>query len=95
MLDGYLAALSWLGGVRGQRASPLGSDRFGQTGDLPDLYRTYRQDAEAIINARAEPFLNDSDWTSEISGTIGIPTRPVNAIKGCANMTVSDDAITV
>ena len=38
--------------------SPLGTDRFGQTGDLPDLYRTYRLDAEAIIDAMAELFLN-------------------------------------
>jgi pyruvate dehydrogenase E1 component len=36
----------------------LGTDRFGQTGDLPDLYRTYRLDAEAIIDAMAELFLN-------------------------------------
>ncbi|MFN5782733.1 MAG: transketolase, partial [Novosphingobium sp.] len=35
LLDGSPAALSWLGGVRGQRVSPLGIDRFGQTGDLP------------------------------------------------------------
>jgi pyruvate dehydrogenase E1 component len=43
--------------VRGQRVSPLGTDRFGQTGDLPDLYRTYRLDTPAIIDAMAELFL--------------------------------------
>ncbi len=57
VLDGSPAALSWLGAVRGQRVSPLGVDRFGQTGDLIDLYRTYRLDAEAIIDAMAELFL--------------------------------------
>jgi pyruvate dehydrogenase E1 component len=57
VLDGAPAALSWLGGVRGMRVSPLGTDRFGQTGDLPDLYATYRLDAEAIIDAAAELFL--------------------------------------
>ncbi|HUD27946.1 MAG TPA: transketolase [Novosphingobium sp.] len=57
VLDGSPGALSWLGGVTGQRVSPLGTDRFGQTGDLPDLYRTYRLDAEAIIDAAAELFL--------------------------------------
>jgi pyruvate dehydrogenase E1 component len=57
VLDGSPAALSWLGGVRGHRVSPLGTDRFGQTGDLPDLYRTYRLDAHAIIDAAAELFL--------------------------------------
>ena len=39
------------------RISPLGTDRFGQTGDLPDLYRTYRLDADAVIDAMAELFL--------------------------------------
>lgn len=57
VLDGSPSALSWLGGVKGMRVSPLGTDRFGQTGDLPDLYRTYRLDAEAIIDATAELFL--------------------------------------
>ncbi|HEV2567438.1 MAG TPA: transketolase [Sphingomonas sp.] len=57
VIDGSPSALSWLGGVRGQRVSPLGTDRFGQTGDLPDLYRTYRLDADAIVEAAAELFL--------------------------------------
>lgn len=57
VLDGSPGALSWLGGVTGMRVSPLGTDRFGQTGDLLDLYRTYRLDAEAIIDAAAELFL--------------------------------------
>ncbi len=57
VIDGSPGALSWLGAVKGMRVSPLGIDRFGQTGDLPDLYRTYRLDAEAIIDAAAELFL--------------------------------------
>lgn len=57
VIDGSPGALSWLGGVAGMRVSPLGIDRFGQTGDLPDLYRTYRLDADAIIEAAAELFL--------------------------------------
>lgn len=57
IVDGSPLTLSWLGGVLGHRVSPLGVDRFGQTGDLPDLYRTYRLDADAIIDAAAELFL--------------------------------------
>jgi pyruvate dehydrogenase E1 component len=53
LMDGPPAALSWMGGVVGQRVSPLGMDRFGQSGDLPDLYRTYRLDAEAVLDAAA------------------------------------------
>jgi pyruvate dehydrogenase E1 component len=59
VVDGAPSTLSWLGGVRGMRVSPLGTERFGQTGDLPDLYRAYRLDADAIIDATAELFLGN------------------------------------
>lgn len=52
--DGSPGALSWIGAVHGQRVVPLGTDRFGQTGDLPDLYRAYGLDADAIIGAMAK-----------------------------------------
>ncbi|HWH22449.1 MAG TPA: transketolase, partial [Allosphingosinicella sp.] len=58
LLDGAPAALSWLGGVMGHKVSPLGLDRFGQTGSLPDLYRYYRLDMDAIVEAAAELFLD-------------------------------------
>lgn len=57
VLDGSPSALTWLGAVRGMKVSPLGTDRFGQTGDLPDLYNAYRIDENAIIDAAAELFL--------------------------------------
>jgi pyruvate dehydrogenase E1 component len=54
IIDGSPAALSWIGGVRGHRVGPLGTDSFGQTGDLPDLYGKYRLDSTAIVEAMAE-----------------------------------------
>jgi pyruvate dehydrogenase E1 component len=57
ILDGAPAALSWIGGVSGHRVSPLGTERFGQTGDLIDLYRHHRLDSDAIIDAAAELLL--------------------------------------
>jgi pyruvate dehydrogenase E1 component len=53
VLDGHPLALSWLGSVRGQRVVPLGIESFGQSGDIPDLYRAYKLDAAAIIDAVA------------------------------------------
>jgi pyruvate dehydrogenase E1 component len=53
VLDGHPLALSWLGSVRGHRVVPLGIESFGQSGDIPDLYRTYKLDAAAIIDAVA------------------------------------------
>jgi pyruvate dehydrogenase E1 component len=53
VMDGHPLALSWLGSVRGQRVVPLGIEKFGQSGDIPDLYRTYGLDSAAIIDAVA------------------------------------------
>ena len=57
VLDGHPAAHSWLGAVRGQRVVPLGPDHFGQSGDLPDLYREYGVDTDAILDACAQALL--------------------------------------
>jgi pyruvate dehydrogenase E1 component len=53
VLDGHPATLSWLGSSGGCRVYPLGVDRFGQSGDIPDLYREYQLDAAAIIDRAA------------------------------------------
>jgi pyruvate dehydrogenase E1 component len=55
--DAAPASLSWIGGVLGQRVAPLGVERFGQTGNLPDLYAAYRLDGDAITEAVAELLL--------------------------------------
>jgi pyruvate dehydrogenase E1 component len=57
VLDGHPAAHAWLGAVRGQRVVPLGVDRFGQAGDLPDLYREYGLDVDAVLDACAQALL--------------------------------------
>ena len=57
VLDGHPAAHAWLGGVRGQRVMPLGPDRFGQSGDIPDLYAAYGLDSDAILDACAQALL--------------------------------------
>jgi len=57
VLDGHPAAHAWLGAVRGQRVVPLGVDRFGQGGDIPDLYREYGLDSDAILDACAQALL--------------------------------------
>jgi pyruvate dehydrogenase E1 component len=53
VLDAHSATLSWMGGVRKHRILPLGVDRFGQSGNIPDLYRAYGIDADAIVGAAA------------------------------------------
>jgi pyruvate dehydrogenase E1 component len=57
VLDGHPATLSWLGAVRRHRVVALGVDRFGQSGDIVDLYRAYGVDADAIVDAAAKLFM--------------------------------------
>lgn len=57
VLDGHPATHAWLGAVRGQRVVPLGPDRFGQSGDIVDLYREYGLDTDAILDACAQAML--------------------------------------
>ena len=53
VIDGHPATLGWLGSVRGQLVEPLGVERFGQSGSLPDLYREHGIGVEAILDACA------------------------------------------
>jgi pyruvate dehydrogenase E1 component len=57
VLDGHPATHAWMGAVRGQRVVPLGPDHFGQSGDIPDLYREYGLDENAILDACAQALL--------------------------------------
>ena len=55
--DFHPATLSWLGAVRHNPIVPLGVERFGQSGDIPDLYRAYGIDKDAILDAAARACL--------------------------------------
>ena len=53
VVNGHPATLAWLGAVHGHRMRPLGVEHFGQTGSIPELYRHYGIDANAIVAAAA------------------------------------------
>ncbi len=57
VIDGHPATLSWLGGVADYRIVPLGNERFGQSGDVVDLYRICGIDTDAIVDAAARALL--------------------------------------
>ena len=54
VLDGHSASLAWIGGAVKRKSISLGVDEFGQSGNLKDLYRRYKIDSEAIIDACAQ-----------------------------------------
>ena len=51
VLDGHPHTLSFLDGVHRRPCAYLGVDDFGQSGDLPDLYRHFGIDADTIVGA--------------------------------------------
>jgi pyruvate dehydrogenase E1 component len=55
--DFHPATLSWLRAVAGDTIVPRGVDRFGQSGDIPDLYRAYGIDTDANLGAVARACL--------------------------------------
>src|SRR5262249_21756918 len=56
--DAHPATLSWLGAVAQNPIVPIGIDHFGQSGDIPDLYRMYEIDRDAIVDAAARACLS-------------------------------------
>jgi pyruvate dehydrogenase E1 component len=63
--DSHPATLSWLGSVVSTTLVPLGVDHFGQSGDIPDLYRVYGIDSEAIIDAAARACLRVNGFVDQ------------------------------
>jgi pyruvate dehydrogenase E1 component len=51
VLDGHPHTLSFLAGVYGLPYASLGVSDFGQSGDLPDLYRHFGLDTDTIVGA--------------------------------------------
>jgi pyruvate dehydrogenase E1 component len=51
VLDGDPNALAFLGGVNAVPLTALGVTRFGQSGDLEDVYRHHEIDTESIVGA--------------------------------------------
>jgi len=64
VVDGHPLTLSWMGAVRGHRVHPLGVTRFGQSGDIPDLYREYQLDARAIVESAARACMEAAGWAA-------------------------------
>ncbi len=50
IIDGHSSSLSWIGGVKGNRVYPLGVNKFGQSGDLKEIYEDTNIDFKSIID---------------------------------------------
>jgi pyruvate dehydrogenase E1 component len=54
VLDGHPHTLSFLSAVRETSIACLGVDDFGQSGDVPDLYRAFGIDTDTIVGAASD-----------------------------------------
>ena len=54
VLDGHPHTLSFLSAIRRAPIACLGVDDFGQSGDVPDLYRAFGIDADTIVGAASD-----------------------------------------
>lgn len=53
VIDGHPLTLGWLGSVQRNPIRSLGVTRFGESGDIPDLYAKHGIDRASIVNAAA------------------------------------------
>jgi pyruvate dehydrogenase E1 component len=51
LLDGHPHTLAFLGSIRGVPSTNLGVQRFGQSGDIAELYELHEIDAESVVGA--------------------------------------------
>lgn len=54
VVDGHPLTLGWLGSVQRNPVHPLGVTRFGESGDIPDLFAKHEIDRAAIVRAARE-----------------------------------------
>lgn len=65
--DGHPLSLGWLGSVAGHRCEALGVDRFGQAGNIADLYAAYGIDSDAVVDAVADVIVQHAGLTSPLA----------------------------
>jgi pyruvate dehydrogenase E1 component len=49
-IDAHPSTLTWIAAVHGHRVRSLGVSKFGQSGDIVDLYDYYCLDSKAMVN---------------------------------------------
>ena len=91
--DLHPATLSWLSAVAHNPIAPLGVERFGQSGDMPDLYHAYGIDGEAILDAAARACLLVAGLASAHCGPAahrGGMARQLEALAGIGHLGAVD-----
>ncbi len=59
IIDGHSSSLAWIGSVLGHKVYPLGLNKFGQSGDLNEIYKYTNIDFKSILDRIAKSIVNN------------------------------------
>ena len=59
IIDAHSSSLAWIGSVLGQRVYPMGLNKFGQSGDLDEIYKYTNIDFKSIIDRIARSIVEN------------------------------------
>ena len=58
IIDGHSSSLAWIGSVLGHKVFPMGLNKFGQSGDLDEIYEYTNIDFKSIIDRIAKSIID-------------------------------------
>ena len=58
IIDGHSSSLAWIGAVLGHKVYPMGLNKFGQSGELDEIYKYTNIDFKSIIDRIARSVIN-------------------------------------
>ena len=58
IIDGHSSSLAWIGSVLGHKVFPMGLNKFGQSGDLDEIYKYTNIDFKSIIDRIAKSIID-------------------------------------
>ena len=59
IIDAHSSSLAWIGSVLGHRVYPMGLSKFGQSGELDEIYENTNIDFKSIIDRIAKSIINN------------------------------------
>ena len=59
IIDAHSSSLAWIGSVLGHRVYPMGLSKFGQSGELDEIYKYTNIDFKSIIDRIAKSIIDN------------------------------------
>ena len=59
IIDAHSSSLAWIGSVLGHKVYPMGLSKFGQSGELDEIYEHTNIDFKSIIDRIAKSIIDN------------------------------------